>query len=51
MYVYSMYCKAVVSSEPEFVNFYGAQESILPAYVDRRAGSTTLFVVPTRQAI
>ncbi len=37
-----------VNPEPEFVNFQGIdfKESIPPAYVAWRAGTTTLFVVP-----
>ncbi len=37
-----------VNPEPEFVNFQGidSKESIPPAYVVWRAGTTTLFVVP-----
>jgi hypothetical protein len=38
--------KLLVSyTEPEFLNFYGAQESIPPAYVAWRAGTTTLFLL------
>jgi hypothetical protein len=32
-----------------FVNVEGAQESIPPAYVAWRAGTTTLYVVPVRR--
>jgi hypothetical protein len=39
-----------LQSEPVFVNIYGAQESILPAYVAWRASTTNRVVVPTRQA-
>ncbi len=39
-----------ITPEPVFVNIYGAQESILPAYVAWRAGTTNRLVVPTRQA-
>jgi hypothetical protein len=38
------------STEPLFVNFYRAQEPILPAYVVWRAGMTNRVVVPARQA-
>ncbi len=31
--------------EPEFINFYGVHESIPPAYVAWRAGTTTLFII------
>ncbi len=37
-------------SEPVFVNFYGAQESIPPDYVAWRTGTTNRVVVPTRLA-
>jgi hypothetical protein len=37
-------------SEPVFVNVYGAQESIPPAYVAWRAGTKNRVVVPARQA-
>ncbi len=36
--------------EPEFVNVYGAQESIPPVYEARRASTITLFVAPALQA-
>ncbi len=36
-------------AEP-FVNVHGAQESIQPAYVAWRAGTTNRVVVPARQA-
>jgi hypothetical protein len=39
-----------ITPEPVFVNIYGAQESILPAYVAWWAGTTNRVVVPTRQA-
>jgi hypothetical protein len=39
-----------VSTEPVFVNVYGAQESIPPAYVVWRAGMSNRVVVPARQA-
>jgi hypothetical protein len=32
-------------TEPEFLNLYGAQESIPPGYVAWRAGTTTLFLL------
>jgi hypothetical protein len=35
-----------VAAEPEFVNVWGAQESILPAYVARRTGTINVVVVP-----
>jgi hypothetical protein len=35
---------------PEFVNVYGAQESIPPAYVAWRTGASNRVVVPARQA-
>ncbi len=38
-----------LTAEPVFVNV-GDQESILPAYVAQRAGTTNRVVVPTRQA-
>jgi hypothetical protein len=37
-------------SEPVFVNVYGANESIPPACVDWRAGTTNRVIVPARQA-
>jgi hypothetical protein len=37
-------------SEPVFVNVYGAQESIPPAYVAWRAGTTNMVIAPARQA-
>jgi hypothetical protein len=37
-------------AEPVFLNVYGAQESIPPAYVAWRSRTTNRFVVPTRQA-
>jgi hypothetical protein len=36
-------------SEPVFVNLYGTQESIPPAYVAWRAGKKNKVVVPARQ--
>jgi hypothetical protein len=40
-----------VRTEPVFVNVYGAQESIPPAYVVVwRAGTSNRVVVPARQA-
>jgi hypothetical protein len=36
--------------EPEFVNVQEAQESIPPAYVACRAGTSNRFVEPARQA-
>jgi hypothetical protein len=38
------------SSEPVFVNVYGAQESIPPACVAWRAGTTIWVVIPARPA-
>ncbi len=37
-------------SEPVFVNVYGAQESISPAYVAWRASTTNRVISPARQA-
>ncbi len=39
-----------ISPEHEFVNVWGAQESIPPACVACRAGKITLFAVLARQA-
>ncbi len=39
----SSYC--TLYPEPEFLNVYGAQESILTAYEARRAGAITLFLL------
>jgi hypothetical protein len=39
-----------LSSEPEFVNFKEAEESIPPAYVTWRAGTSNRVVVLARQA-
>ncbi len=38
------------TTEPVFVNVYGDQESIPPAYAASRAGTTNRVVVPARQA-
>ncbi len=38
------------SPEPVFVNVYGAQESIPPANVDWRSGTTRRVIVPARHA-
>ncbi len=37
-------------SEHVFVDVYGAQESIPPAYVAWQAGTTNMVIVPARQA-
>ncbi len=37
-------------TEPVFVNVYGAQKSILPAYVAWRAGTTNRVAVPARHS-
>ncbi len=42
--------KNVPYTEPVFVNVYGAQESISPAYVAWRASTTNRAVAPARQA-
>jgi hypothetical protein len=44
-------CINVGSPEPVFVNVYGAQESISPAYVACRAGMTNRVIVLARQAM
>jgi hypothetical protein len=36
--------------EPVFVNVYGAQESIPPAYVAWREGTSNMVVLPAHQA-
>jgi hypothetical protein len=36
--------------EPEFVTVLGAQESIPPAFVAWRAGTSNRVIVPARQA-
>ncbi len=41
---------SVSSSEPEFVNLKGAQESIPATYVAWRAGTSKRVVVPARKA-
>ena len=37
-------------AEPVFLNVYGAQESIPPAYVAWRAGTANKVFVPARKA-
>ncbi len=39
-----------IQAEPEFVNVYGAQESIPPANVAWRAGTSNWVVVPAHQS-
>jgi hypothetical protein len=38
------------TAEPKFLNIYGAQESIPPAYLVRQAGTSNRVVVPASQA-
>jgi hypothetical protein len=46
-----MYCvKCSIRNEPIFVNVFGAQESIPPAYEAWRAGTRNRVVVLARQA-
>ncbi len=40
----------ILYTEPVFVNVYGAQESIMPAYVASQAGTTNSVVVLSCQA-
>ncbi len=44
----TMFCGQ--KTEPVFVDVYGAQESISPAYVAWRVGTISRVVVPARQA-
>jgi hypothetical protein len=48
--IQSWYLIKLMDTEPEFVNVYGAQELIPPAYVDWRGGTSNRVVVPARQA-
>ncbi len=47
MKCYHLECHVIILSytEPEFLEFYEAQESIPPAYEACRAGTTTLFLL------
>ncbi len=48
--LYSIQYVFLICPEPEFINVWGAQESIPPAYAWRTGTMMTLYVVPAGQA-